>query len=169
MDMWVDTFAFAKNEGYGVHVYNEPNGRYQAVYSSPIMMDLNSGAGKEKLECRVMYITGTRYDGVAVKMYMIGFRAISADYRFSKVRTRLTAMVDGKTFPLGPLLGGLRGQGMIGGGGVASGEIMFFGTNKAAVNKIAKARKVEFRINKFSGTLPTDARDLFKQVASAGN
>jgi hypothetical protein len=169
MDMWVDTLAFAKNEGYGLHIHKDPKGRYQVVYSSPIMIDLSSAAGKEKLECRIMYISGTRYDGVAVRMYMIGFRAISADYRFSKVRTRLTAIVDGRALPLGALLGGLRGQGMIGGGGVASGEIMYFATNKAALNKLANARKAEFRINKFSGMLPADARDLFRQVAAAGN
>jgi endonuclease YncB( thermonuclease family) len=169
MDMWVDTLAFAKNEGYGLHVYKDPNGRYQAVYSSPIMIDLNSAAGKEKLECRMMYVTGTRNDGAPVKTYIIGFRAISADYRFSKVKTSLTAIVDGKVLPLGPLMGGLRGQGMIGGGGVASGEIMFFSTNKAALNKIANARKVEFRINKFSGVLPVEARDLFRQVLAAGS
>ncbi|HUR96724.1 MAG TPA: thermonuclease family protein [Pyrinomonadaceae bacterium] len=169
MDAWVDTFAFSRNEGYGVHVFREPNGRYQVVYSSPIMIELNSRPGKERLECRVMYVTGTRYDGTAARMYMLGFRAISEDYRFSKTKTRLTAVVDGKALSLGNVVSGLRAQGMIAGGGMASGEVMYFTTNKTSIRKMADAANLEFRINNYTGTVPAGTRDLFKQIAAAGD
>lgn len=169
MDAWVDTLAFGENKGYGIHVYDDPNRRYRVVYSSPIMIDLKSKAGTEKLECRVMYITGTRPDGVAVNIYMVGFRSMSEAYRFSKVKTRLSAIVDGKALSFGDVLGGFRGQGMIGGGNVASDEIMFFAANKAALNSIAKAKRVELRINTYVGTLPFDGLGLFKQIAAAGD
>jgi hypothetical protein len=56
---------------------------------------------------------------------------------------------------------------MIGGGNVASGELMYFAANKTSIKRIANARNVEFRINNYSELVPAESRDLFNQVASA--
>lgn len=169
MDSWVSTLAFAREEGYGLHVYKDPNGRLEAIYTSPLIIEFSSSTGRERLECRAMYVSTTRYDGSPLKLYLIAFRAISDDYRFSRTVTRLTGSVDGKPIGFGGLLAGYRGQGLIGAGSVATGELMFFGTSRATLQRIGRSRSAELRINKFRGTISNEARDLFKQLGDAGD
>lgn len=168
MDAWVSVFAGVGKGGAGVRTYNDPNGRYRTTFTSSTVIDFTAGAEKERLECAAGHVNLKTYSGATVSMYLLAFRAIAQDFRFSKSQVRMTAVIDGKAVPLG-LSFGRRAQGMIGGGEVASEELMYFKTSAATLRKMANAKKVELRINKLSGTLPADMRDLFKQLADATN
>jgi endonuclease YncB( thermonuclease family) len=163
MDAWVSAFAGAAKEAYGLHTYSDPKGRFSMVMTSPALIDFSSTAGKERLECRAMYVTLNLSNGSRTSLHLIGFRAISEDYRFSKSRSRLTAVLDRQPIVLGSPEG-LRRQGLIG-----AEELMFYKVSGAAMKKIGNAKNVEMRIDKLSGTLPPASRDLFKQLADATN
>ena len=166
MDAWVGVFAGSGKGAYGIQTYNDPNGRYNAVYTSSVVVDFGQGAQKEKLECAAGYVTMTTYNGTKLSMHLIAFRAIAQDFRFSKTKTRMTGLIDGQAVGFGVPFGS-RAQGMIGGGEIASEEIMFFRTTAATLRKVAKGKKVELRINKISGTIPVELRDLFRQLVDA--
>ena len=166
MDAWVSVFAGVGNEGQGIRTYDDPNGRYHVVFTSSVVIDFVFGGEKERLECTAGYVTVTRYDGSNLSMHLIALRAIAQDFRFSKIKTRMTALIDGQAVGFGVPFGH-RAQGMIGGGEIASEELMYFRTTPATLRKIGKAKKVELRINKLSGTLPAETRDLFRQLADA--
>ncbi len=161
MDAWVDVFSQAHKEPYGLLTYSDPKGRFTGVYTSASLIDFSSPSGKERLECRTMMIVPTLYNGGRGKMYLIGFRAIASDYRFSKGRTRLTVMADRLAISLGTPFG-FRGQASIG-----AEEIMYFRVTWAQLKKIGTAKKVEFRINTLTGLLPDDSRELIKQLVEA--
>jgi endonuclease YncB( thermonuclease family) len=120
MNTWVSVFANAKKESYGLQTYSDPQQRFSAIYTSAILIDFASGVGKERLECRPMVISVKLYNGAHQNVFLIGFGAISEDYRFSKARSRLTALLDGKVLSLGAPRG-WRGKGSIG-----AQEIMFY-------------------------------------------
>lgn len=163
MNTWVSVFANAKKESYGIQTFADPQQRFSAVYTSAILIDFSSSTSpsKERLECRPMLISVRRYNGSQEKVYLIGFGAISEDYRFSKARSRLTLLVDGRVLSLGAPRG-YRGKGSIG-----AQEIMFYRVGWATLKKIGAANKVEVRIDKLSASLRDESRDLFKQLATA--
>jgi hypothetical protein len=90
---------------------------------------------------------------------LIGFRALSEDYRFSRQKSALTVTVDGQKISLGTPRG-LLGQTVVG-----AMEIMFYRTGKATLKRIANARTVEFRIDGAKGAVSDNLKDLFKQLA----
>ena len=161
MDAWVDVFSGAGRETYGIKTYSDPDGRYSAVYTSAALIDFVSPSGKERLECRTLLISPTLYNGGHSKVYLIGFHAISEDYRFSRARSRLTVLVDNKAIALGTPVG-LRGKGSIG-----AQELMFYKVTWATLRTIGNAKKVEFRIDKLAGPLSDDSHELIKQLATA--
>ncbi len=166
MDAWVSVFAGAGKEGPGIRTYNDPNGRAQTLFTSSVVVDFSSPGQKEKLEVAAGHVTLTTYTGARIGVHLIAFRAIAQDFRFSTTKTQMTALIDGKAVNLGvPFT--RRAQGMIGGGEVASEEVMYFKTSAATLRSISKAKKVELRINRLSGTLPAESRDLFGQLADA--
>jgi hypothetical protein len=167
MDQWVSVFAGVGKEGPGIRTFNDPNGRYNVVFTSSVVTDFSAGGQKERLEVAAGYVTVTTYNGSKVSLHLIAFRAIAENFRFPTGKTRMTAVVDNQVIPLGTPVT-RRAQGLIG-GEVASEELMYFKTSPATLRKIGKAKKVEFRINKLSGTLPAEARDLFRQLADATN
>jgi endonuclease YncB( thermonuclease family) len=167
MDQWVSVFAGVGKEGPGIRTFNDPNGRYNVVFTSSVVTDFSAGGQKERLEVAAGYVTVTAYNGSKVSLHLIAFRAIAENFRFPTGKTRMTAVVDNQVIPLGTPVT-RRAQGLIG-GEVASEELMYFKTSPATLRKIGKAKKAEFRINKLSGTLPAEARDLFRQLADATN
>jgi hypothetical protein len=158
MNAWVSVFANSRKEGYGLQTYNSPDGLATVVHTSPILMDFASPRGQEKLECRVLYLTVRTYNGRYANFYAIGFRAISDDYRFSKGRTTMAMVVDGKRFSFRAPYG-LRGQDVTG-----AQEIMFFETSASVLKRIASAKSVETRINNLTGFISVDGRELIKQL-----
>ena len=166
MDAWVGVFAGAGKGGYGIQTYNDPNGRYSAVFTSSVLIEFNAGGQREKLECAAGHVTMTAYNGTKLSVHLLAFRAIAQEFRFSQTRTRMTALIDGQAVGFGVPFGS-RAQGMIGGGEIASEEIMFFRTNAPTLRKLAKGKKVEFKINKLSSTVPDELRDLFRQLVDA--
>ncbi|HKP69067.1 MAG TPA: thermonuclease family protein [Pyrinomonadaceae bacterium] len=168
MDAWVKVFANGKKESRGLQTYNDPNGRFTSVFTSPILIEFKSAAGKEMLECRPAYVMVKRYDGGHEYLYFIGLRAIAENFRFSNTKTRMTAVVDKQVFTFSAPFG-RRGTGMIGGGGIGAEEIMYFQSSKATLRKIANAKSAELRLNKLAGTLSADARDLFKELVDTTN
>ena len=160
MDAWVNVFAGAEKEPRGLLTHSDPKGRFTGVYTSAALIDFVSPAGKERLECRALMIAPTA-NGGRDRIYLIGFRAISSDYRFSKGRTRLTVVVDNQRMALGAPFG-LRGSSLIG-----AEEIMYYRLSWAQLKKIGNAKKITFQIDRLTGPLSDDSRELFKQLAEA--
>lgn len=161
LNTWVSVFANARKESYGLQTYNDPQQRFSAVYTSAILIDFPSAAGKERLECRPMLISVKLPNGANDGVFLIGFRAISEDYRFSKSRSRLTVLLDGRALALGTPRG-WRGKGSVG-----AEEIMFYRIGWATLKKIGAANKVELRIDKLTAAISNESRELFKQLATA--
>ena len=161
LDAWVGTLASARNEGYGLHTYTEPTGRFSAVYTSEVLLDFSFSGGKERLECRPMLITDNASYGASRKVYMIGFRAISEDLRFSRTRSRLTIVADNRPIALGTPIG-FKDNNLLG-----AIEIFFYRASWASLKKIADAKKVEIRIDKRQAALKDSDRELIKQLVTA--
>jgi hypothetical protein len=161
MDAWVNVFSGAGKEGRGLIPYSDPKGRFTGVYTSALLIDFLSPAGKERLECRAMMIAPTVNGGGRSRVYLVGFRAIASEYRFSKGRTRMTVVADNQRMSLGSPFG-LRGSSLIG-----SQEIMYFRLTWAQMKKIGAAKKVTFQIDRLSGPLSDDSRALFEELATA--
>ena len=161
MNTWVSVFSRAGKETFGIQTFSDPQGRYSAVYTSAALIDFASGAGKERLECRAMLVSVNLINGGRTKIYLIGFRAISEDYRFSRARSRLTLLVDKQAIALGSPRG-FRGKGTIG-----VEEVMFYKVSWATLKKIGNAKKVEMRIDKLTAPLSDESRELFRQLVKA--
>ena len=161
LDAWVNVFAGAEKEMYGLQTYSDPQGRFNVVYSSALLTDFVSPAGKERLEGRVLMVAPTVNTGTAGKVFLMGFRAINSDFKFSKVKTRMTVVVDGQRMYLGAPKG-MRGDTIVG-----AVEIMYFRLSWLQLKKIGNANKVELQINQLKAPLSEDGRDLFKQLATA--
>ena len=114
--------------------------------------------GKERLECRALF---TEFTAARTKFFLLGFRAIGSDYRFSKGKTRMTVVVDGQRIYLGAPFGRRRDT-LIG-----AEEIMYFQLSWAQLKKIGSAKKVEFQIDRLTSPLSEDARALIKELATA--
>ena len=161
MDAWVSVFAGADKEPFGLLTYSDPKKQFTAVYTSALLTDFISPAGKERLECRVIMIAPTLNNGGPTKLFLLGFRAISSDYKFSKGKTRMTVMADNQRIYLGAPRG-IRGDSIIG-----VEEIMYYRLPWAQLKKIGSAKQVEFRIDAMMAPLSADARALFKELATA--
>jgi len=161
MNAWVSVFARAGKESYGLQTYSDPQKRFSAVYTSAALIDFDSAAGKERLECRAMLISVNLTNGGHQNIYLIGFQGISEDYRFSRARSRLTIYADKQAIALGSPVG-FRRQGSLG-----AQELMFYKVNWATLKKIGAAKNVEIRIDKLNAPLSNESRELFKQLAEA--
>jgi endonuclease YncB( thermonuclease family) len=162
MNNWVSVFSGAKQEGYGLHTYADPKGRFNTVYTSASFFDFGSTAGTERLECRLGFVSMNRYGGGRNTFHLIGFRAISESYRFSNARSRLTFFVDGRSIALGAPYGWRRN------GAIGAEEIMIYQIRWATIKKIVDAKNVELRIGKTArAPLSNEARELFKQLVTA--
>ena len=158
MDAWVSAFSGAANEPRGLQTYSDPKGTFTTVYTSALLMDFVSPAGKERLECRAIFV---ELIAARAKVLLLGFRAISSDYRFSKGKTRMSVVADGIRINLGaPFVG--RGDTSVG-----AVEVMYYRLSWAQLKKIGGAKKVEFQINRLTSPISEDARDLLKQLATA--
>jgi endonuclease YncB( thermonuclease family) len=158
-DGWLDTMAFADNASTGVINYNDPNGRFRAFYTSVAFVNLASGNIKQRLECRALFTDFLLPDGSHETMYMIGFRAISDDYNFSKRTSRLTIVADGKSMSMA-LLGGLRGRATFG-----AEEMMFYPVSIATLKKIGAAKSVTVKIDRLNGPMDRNLQSLIGQLA----
>lgn len=158
MDNWVNVFAGAGREPRGLLTYSDPNGKYANVYTSAVLMDFASPGGKERLECRAIMSQST---ASRARAFLIGFRAIASDYRFSKGRTRLAIVVDGVRMNLGAPFG-WRSNSLVG-----AEEVMYFRLSWSQLKKIGSAKKVEFYIDRLVAPLSEDGRSLFKDLATA--
>ncbi|MEO8041158.1 MAG: thermonuclease family protein [Acidobacteriota bacterium] len=161
MDAWVNVFAQSSKEPYGLLTYSDPNGRFTGVYTSASLIDFTSPSGKEKLECRTMLVAPTRNMGPRGKSYLIGFRAISSAYRFSKGKSKLTVLADKQPMSLGVPFG-YQSRGLIG-----AEEVMYYRVTWTQLRKIGNAKRVEFRIDTLTGPLSDDSRELIKQLVEA--
>jgi len=157
-DAWVNAFSRAAHEPRGLQTYADPKGAYNTVYTSALLIDFASPAGKERLECRALF---TEFTAARTKFFLLGFRAIGSDYRFSKGGTRMTIVADGQRINLGAPFGRRRDT-LIG-----AEEIMYFRLTWAQLKKIGSAKKVEFQINRLTSPISDDARSLFKDLATA--
>ena len=158
MDAWVNAFSGAAREPHGLQTYADPKRAYTSVYTSALLMEFASSEGKERLECRAIM---TQFTATRMRVFLIGFRAIGTDFRFSKVKTRMTVVADGQRIILGMLFG-RKADSMIG-----AEEIMYFRLTWAQLKKISSAKKVEFLINQLKAPLSDDGHDLFQQLAEA--
>ena len=158
-DAWVSVLSGVDKETPGLQTHRDPAGRFDTLYTSAAFVDLKLDGKSQKLECRALYVTYKQVNGMNRSMYLIGFRAISEDFRFSRQKSALTVMVDNQAIPLGQPRG-LLGQTVVG-----AMELMFYKASKATLKRISKARSVEFRIDGARGDLSEDIKDLFKQLA----
>jgi endonuclease YncB( thermonuclease family) len=162
MDAWVGFFATSESAGYGIHTFNDPQGRYGVVYTSPVLLDFVSKTGaKEKFECRGLFVTFNGSVRGRDGYYVLGFRAIADDYRFSRTRPRLTLAVDGKNVPLGVPFG-RRARGAMG-----AEEIFYYMTTWATMKKIAAAKTLDFRVAGMSASIGANHRALFERLTTA--
>lgn len=161
LDGWTNLFAGKGTEPYGLQTYTDPAGKFDAIYSSAVLIDLASSAKKQKVECRVVYYTFRLPDGRQEAFYAILFRSIAEDLYFSTRKSSLSFLVGRKNLPIGRPLGGVTGAASYG-----SHEIFAYRTNKASLRAIANAKNAEVRIDALSGSLPAEAHDLFKQLVS---
>lgn len=164
LDGWTNLFAGRGTEPYGLQTYTDPAGRFDAIYSSAVIIDLASGVKKQKVECRVVYYKLRLLDGRLEGWYAIFFRSIATDMYFSKRRSTLSVLADRKSVTIGRPYTGVTGDTYYG-----NHELFFYRTNKAAIKAVANARNAEIRIDTLSGPLPTEAHDLFKQLVSTIN
>ena len=158
-DAWVSVASGGDKEAPGLKTYKDPSGRYDTLYTSASFVDLAQNGKTQKLECRGMYVTYKQVNGMTSSMYVLGFRAISEDYKFSKQRSRLTVVVDNQAIPLA-LTRGLLGQTVVG-----AVEIMYYEMSKATLRKIAKARTIEFRIDGAKAAVSDDLKSLLKELS----
>ena len=157
---WLDTMAFADNGSTGVMNYNDPNGRFRAFYTSVAFVNLVSGNVKQRLECRAVFTDFLLPDGSHKTVYMIGFRAISDDYNFSKRTSRLTIIADGKPMSVA-LLGGLRAKATFG-----AEEMMFYPVSNATLKKIGAAKNITVKIDRLTGPMNKNLQSLIGQLAT---
>ena len=94
-------------------------------------------------------------------VYLIGFQAISENLDFSKRRSLLTITADGEVFALG------RARGGYGGATYGVHEFLYYKISRSALTKIAKAQKVQIRIDSLSGPISAETRDLIRQLVAA--
>jgi len=159
-DAWVSVLSGADKEAPGLKTYRDPGDRYDVLYTSASFVELSQGGQRQKLECRAAYVTYKQVNGMIGASYMLGFRAISEDYRFSRQKSRLTVVVDNQAISLG-LSRGLLGQTAVG-----AVEMMFYQMNKATLRKISNARSVEFRIDGAKAVISEDIKALFKELSN---
>lgn len=161
MNAWVNVFAGAGKEGYGLLTHADPKSGLTVVYTSGALIDIASASGTERLEFRALFVAPTYAAAGSQKMFLLGFRAISADYRFSKGKSRVTIVIDGQRLALGTPFGWRR-DGMIG-----AEEVVLFRINWATLKKIGNAKNVEVQVDKGKALLSNDSRELIKQLAEA--
>jgi endonuclease YncB( thermonuclease family) len=159
-EAWLDVFAGTGTETVGLHNYSEPGGRYGGIYTSAAFVNFESGGARQRVEFRVLWVYVNMLHGGRDARYVIGFRAVSEDYKFSMRSGKLTAIADGQTITIGAPLG-FRGRSVIG-----ATEIMLYLVDKATLSKIANAGKTQLRIDSISGTIDRNTLDLIKQLLS---
>jgi micrococcal nuclease len=163
LDAWAEVSAGVGKESVGLQTYNDPQGRFNVVYTSFAFVNLASGGSKQRVECRVGYVYGNLPDGRRQATYMLGFRSISEDFKFSRQKSTLTVTADNQKIALG-LANGYKGETTYG-----VHELFFYRISKSALSKIANAKNVEIKINGMSGTLAPQPRELFKQLLASMN
>ena len=161
MNAWVNVFAGAGKESYGLQTHSDPKRGLTVVYTSGALVDVASPSGTERLEFRAMLVAPTSSNAGRDKMFLLGFRAISSDFRFSKGKSRMTIVTDGQRLALGAPFGWRR-DGMIG-----AEEIVLYRISWATLKKIGNAKNVEVRMDKGKALLPNDSRELIRQLAEA--
>jgi endonuclease YncB( thermonuclease family) len=163
MNAWVNVFAGAGKESYGLQTHSDPKNGLTVVYTSGALIDIASPSGKERLEFRALLVAPTYSTAGRDKMFLLGFRAISADYRFSKGKSRMTIVADGQRLAIGTPFGWRR-DGMIG-----AEEIILYRITWATLKKIGSAKNVEVNMDKGKALLPNESRELIKQLAEAAS
>jgi endonuclease YncB( thermonuclease family) len=163
MNAWVNVFAGAGKESYGLQTHSNPKNGLTVVYTSGALIDIASPSGKERLEFRALLVAPTHSTAGRDKVFILGFRAISSDYRFSKGKSRVTIVADGQRLALGAPFGWRR-DGMIG-----AEEIVLYRITWATLKKLGSAKSVVVQMDKGKALLPSESRELIKQLAEAAS
>jgi hypothetical protein len=161
MDNWVSVFGGAGKESYGILTYSQPKSGFMMFYTSAGFVDFDTTSDKERIDCRAFLLAPTQNHSGNSKLFLLGFHAISSDYRFTKGTSRLSLIIDGRRLALGAPYG-LRRNGVIG-----AQEIVLYKISWATLRKIGNAKKVEVRMDKRTAPLKDATRELFKQLADA--
>lgn len=155
---WDFLFTEGGNEeGYGVRVYKDPNGRYRAVYTSPVFIDLQGGGSKYRLECRVVHYTSS----FGESWYAIYFRSFSDEYRFEGRRNQLSFIADKRNLPVGRPYVGVKSRAMHG-----NHELFFYRTGRANLSAISNGTDLVLRIDALSGKASAELRGLIKDLVA---
>lgn len=164
LNTWGNVFAGVGKETRGLQTYSDPAGRFDAIYTSAIFVEMNGGKMDRRLECRLIFAYANLPDGRRQTIYAIGFRALADDYLFSKRKSSLTFTADRRNIPIGAPWHGKRGEGAIG-----TEEIFFYNLTKVQLRSIGNAKSLELRIDGMLGNLSEEGQDLFKQLATTAN
>lgn len=159
MNAWNEVIAGVGTESYGLHPYHNDSLKFDVTYTSGAFVD--APGSERKIECRAAYVEWRDPDGTPRSGHVLMFRSLSDDYDFSRRKSSLTIVIDGRGMSIGGPRG-LRGINSIG-----AHEIFGYRISKSLLTAMARARDVQVRIDGFTGRLPADLLRLMKQLADA--
>jgi hypothetical protein len=159
--LWADIFAGRDNETYGLHTYADPQGRFSAVFSSPLFMELSGAKEPFKVEYRLAYLMAKVPNRFGPEWYALYVRSMHDSYKFEKRRNILVITTD-----KGKLNVGTPYRGATSATGFGDHELFFYRLTRAQVATLAKAGSAQFKIDGISGTADREALDLFKELAA---
>ena len=160
-NLWLDVFAGVGSEAPGVKTYSDPKGLFNVSYTSNAFITLTDGKNTQRLECRIGYVVYPLVNRQQAAHYLIGFRALSDDYNFSRRLSRLKLTIDGHAISMS-LHHGLRGKGAVG-----AIEMMFYQIPLGSVKQMTAAAKVSIRIDKLSGDMGKDLQNNVAELLAA--
>lgn len=160
LNAWGDVFAGVGKETPGLQTYTDPQGRFDAIYTSAAFVELNGGKVNRRMECRLIFAYINQPNGRRETVYAIGFRALADDYYFSERKSRLSFTADKRNLAIGSPAYGRRGDSSIG-----TEELFFYELTKAQMRILGNAKRLEIRIDGMLGVMSDNARELFKELA----
>ena len=161
LEAWADVYAGVGKEGAGLVTGYDSNQKIGWIATSGAFVYLKEGSERQKLECRTIYAYKDFGSGYRETIYMIGFQSISADFKFSKLKSRLTVTADKQAISLGwPR--GFRGQTYFG-----AREIFYYKVSRQSLIKIANAKTLGIKIDRFAGNVSAESQALIKQLADS--
>jgi endonuclease YncB( thermonuclease family) len=161
MDAWADVYAGVGRESAGLLTHFDKQRNISVIATSNSFVNLASGNERHRLECRAFFGTRDLGGGSTDSIFLIGFRSISPDFQFSKMKSRLTVVADKQAIALGEPRGFL-GQDFVG-----AHEIFYYKVSRQSMIKIANAKTLELKIDRFAGSLTSDSQALIKQLIDA--
>lgn len=157
--LWADIFTGRGNETYGLHTFADPQGRFTAVFSSPMFMEVSGAKEPFKIEYRLAYFIANVPNRIGSEWYTLYIRSMKDSYRFEKRRNNLVIITDKVRLSVGsPYTGATSNTGF------GNHEFFFYKLSRAQVATLAKAGSAQFKIDGISGVAAREALNLFKEL-----